>query len=157
MECWVLGRFCTNHLKHRWEFRETMNECMTHAPDTGVPIQLGLITRPGGCFKNTYEFLNLRALKFSTVNEIHIFQCMGKIFCVEFQRYPLKLHTKYLPIQWKIWFSYNIEILRVLRFKSSYVFLKRPPEHQQPNALPLDQWAPCVNQGITLWLRFIIQ
>ena len=24
------------------------------------------------------------------------FQCMGKIFCVEFQRYPLKLHTKYL-------------------------------------------------------------
>ena len=26
----------------------------------------------------------------------HIFQCMGKIFCVEFQRVPLKFHTKYL-------------------------------------------------------------
>ena len=25
-----------------------------------------------------------------------IFQCMGKIFCVEFQRFPLKFHTKYL-------------------------------------------------------------
>ena len=25
-----------------------------------------------------------------------IFQCMGKIFCVEFQRYPLKFHSKYL-------------------------------------------------------------
>ena len=51
---------------------------------------------PGGRFKKTYELLNLRALKISHVNKIHIFQCMGKIFCVEFQRYPLKFHTKYL-------------------------------------------------------------
>ena len=49
-----------------------------------------------GRFKNTYELLNLRALKFSPVNKIRIFQCMGMIFCVEFQRYPLKFHTKYL-------------------------------------------------------------
>ena len=32
-----------------------------------------------------------------------------------------------LPIHWKVWFLYNIEILRALRFKSSQVFLKRPP------------------------------
>ena len=51
---------------------------------------------PGGRFKNTYELLNLRALKFSPVNKIHIFQCMDKIFCVEFQKVPLKFHTKYL-------------------------------------------------------------
>ena len=50
----------------------------------------------GGRFKNTYELLNLRALQFSYVNKIHIFQCMGTIFCVAFQRYPLKFHTKYL-------------------------------------------------------------
>ena len=50
----------------------------------------------GEHFKNTYELLNLRALKFSHVNKIHIFQCMGKIFCAEFQRCPLKFHTKYL-------------------------------------------------------------
>ena len=31
-----------------------------------------------------------------------------------------------LPIHWKIWLLYNIEILRALRFKSSYAFLKRP-------------------------------
>ena len=31
-----------------------------------------------------------------------------------------------LPIHWKIWFLYNIEILRALRFKSSYAFLKSP-------------------------------
>ena len=50
----------------------------------------------GGHFRNTFELLNLRALKCSPVNKIHIFQCLGKIFCVEFQRYPLKFHTKYL-------------------------------------------------------------
>ena len=32
-----------------------------------------------------------------------------------------------LPIHWKIRFLYDIEILRALRFKSSYAFLKRPP------------------------------
>ena len=31
------------------------------------------------------------------------------------------------PIYWKIWFLYNIEISRALRFQSSYAFLKRPP------------------------------
>ena len=74
---------------------------------------------PGGRFKNTYELLNLRALKFSYVNKIHIFQCMGKIFCVEFQRYPLKFHTKYLTHTLKDMILYNMEILRALRFKSS--------------------------------------
>ena len=43
-----------------------------------------------------YEPLNLRALKFSPVNKMHIFQYVGKIFCLEFQREPLKFHTKYL-------------------------------------------------------------
>ena len=32
-----------------------------------------------------------------------------------------------LPIHWKVRFLYNIEILRALRLKSSYAFLKRPP------------------------------
>ena len=49
----------------------------------------------GGRFKKACELLNLRALKFSPVNKMHIFQCMVKIFCVEFQRIPLKFHTKY--------------------------------------------------------------
>ena len=34
----------------------------------------------GGPFKNTFELLNLRAIKFTHVNKIHLFQCMGKIF-----------------------------------------------------------------------------
>ena len=35
------------------------------------------------------------ALKFSPLNKIHVFQCMDKIFCVEFL-YLLKYNTKYL-------------------------------------------------------------
>ena len=50
----------------------------------------------GGRFKKTCELLSLRALKFSPVNKMHIFQWMVKIFCVYFQRVPLKFHTKYL-------------------------------------------------------------
>ena len=50
----------------------------------------------GGHFKNVCELLNLRALKFSPSNKIHIFQYMGKIVCVEFHREPLKFHTNYL-------------------------------------------------------------
>ena len=42
----------------------------------------------GGRFKNTYELLNPRALKISMLYKNRIFQCMGKIFCVEFQRFP---------------------------------------------------------------------
>ena len=69
---------------------------------------------PGGRFKNTYELLNQRALKFSYENKIHIFQCMGKIFCVEFQRYPLKFHTKYLTHTLK-----DMIFMQFWNFKSS--------------------------------------
>ena len=58
--------------------------------------QLKPVMGPGGRFKNPNELLNLRALKISMLYKSHIFQCMGKIFCVEFQRVPLKFHTKYL-------------------------------------------------------------
>ena len=67
-----------------------------------------------GYFKNTYELLNLRALKFSPVDKIYIFQCMGKIFCVEFQRYPLKFHSKYFTHTLK-----DIDIIHRWKFKSS--------------------------------------
>ena len=53
----------------------------------------------GDCFKNIQELLNLRALKCSShINKIHILLCMDKIFCVEFQRIPLKFHTNILTI-----------------------------------------------------------
>ena len=52
------------------------------------------------------------------------------------KREPLKFHTKYRT---HAWFLYNIEILRALRFKSSYAFLKRPP-------------AIVVSMDITTWV-----
>ena len=51
---------------------------------------------PGDSFKDTCELLNVWDLKIWPFYNIHIFQRMGKIFCVEFQRVPLKFYTKYL-------------------------------------------------------------
>ena len=60
-------------------------------------LGLNELSHPSGMgFKYPYELLNLRDLKFSPANKVHIFRCMGKLFCVEFQREPLKFHTKYL-------------------------------------------------------------
>ena len=52
---------------------------------------------------------------------------MGKIFCVEFQKGTFKNPHKILYTYIERYdFLYNIEILRALRFKSSWVFLKCP-------------------------------
>ena len=61
------------------------------AEEPSNPIGSGVVVTPyvlsiapGGRFNNAYELLNLRALKISMLYKSHIFQCMGKIFCVEF-------------------------------------------------------------------------
>ena len=71
-------------------------------------------TWPGGHFNNAYELLTLRALKISMFHKRFIFQCMGKIFCVEFQRYPLKFHTIYLTHTLK-----DMTFIQHWNFKSS--------------------------------------
>ena len=71
-------------------------------------------TGAGGRLKNAQELLNLSALKMSVLYENHLFQCVGKIFCVEFQRVPLKFHTKYLTHTLK-----NVDFIHRLKFKSS--------------------------------------
>ena len=69
-------------------------------------------------FINTYELFNLGALKISPVDKMYIFQCMGKIFGVEFQRYPYLTHTL------------KHQNFKISTFKSSSGFLKchHPPE-----------------------------
>ena len=48
-------------------------------------------------FENIYELLNLSALEIlATLYKYCVFWCMGKMFCVEFQRFSLKFPTKYL-------------------------------------------------------------
>ena len=51
----------------------------------------------GGRFKNNFELINLEARKVVHINKLHIFQSMGKIFCVEFQREPI--HWKFKSSQ----------------------------------------------------------
>ena len=73
-----------------------------------------LVTR--GAFQK--RTLNLRALKISVLYKSIIFQCMGKIFLVEFQRVPLKFHTKYFSHTLKdVYFIHRLN-LRALRLKS---------------------------------------
>ena len=83
-------------------------------PKTKLCLSCTDNTARGGHFKNEYELLNLRALKISTLYKNHIFQCMGKIFCVEFQRVPLKFHTKYLTHTLK-----DVDFFHMWKFKSS--------------------------------------
>ena len=65
-------------------------------------------------FKNAQELLNMRALKISILYKNHIFRRMGKIFCVEFQRFPLKFHTKYITHTLK-----NVDFIHRWKLKSS--------------------------------------
>ena len=74
-----------------------LHDSQAHSSKTGSPhlshehiISLfpTLVIGPGGHFKNAYELLNVRALKFSMVYKNCIFQWVGKIFWVEFQRCP---------------------------------------------------------------------
>ena len=94
------------HLKLTQPFARKLVVASHHISKTG----------PGGRFKNTYELLNLRALKISKLHKNHIFQCMGKIFCVEFQRVPLKFHTKYLTHTLK-----DVDFIHIWKFKSSLI------------------------------------
>ena len=82
----------------------------------------------GGAFKKAYEHLHLRALNFSFVYEIYLFQCV-RYFVSNFKMYLWNSTQKIYPRHWKIWFVFvcSIEILRALGFKSSWVLLKCPP------------------------------
>ena len=90
-----------------------------------VPIQsMGVLRFSGDLLdrarrrlKNTYELVNLGARKFARINKIHIIQCMGKIFCVEFEREPLKIQTKYLTQTLK-----HTIFIQYWKFKSSHVY-----------------------------------
>ena len=79
----------------------------------------------GERFKNTYKLLHLRALKFSPVDKIYSFQCMCKDILCGISKGTFEIAYKIsFPYIERYEFLYNIiEILRALRFKSSYAFL----------------------------------
>ena len=119
---WIINiRIRAKHISlrfHLWPHKQIMK----YVPSAPCSMWF-LINSPGGHFKNTFELLNLRALKLLIVDKIIIFQCMGQIFCGTLWNSTQNIW----PIHWKIWFLYNIKILRALRFKSSYALLKCPP------------------------------
>ena len=98
-----------------------------HAKKYAHGTRLVVFVGVWNAFQNTYELLNLRAQKFSCVNTIHVFHCMEKIICVEFQKVPLKFHSNIWPVHWKIRFSYSFEFWEFLDLRTLKRFFQMPP------------------------------
>ena len=82
-------------------------------------------------FKKMYEFLNLRALKFSSLLKIWFFMVCVKYVGRNFNvSYPLNVTQNILPIHLKIGNLLRSENLRTPRFTNSFnkPNFKRPPE-----------------------------
>ena len=93
--CWVLytGRGLCHTYYAQW------SRCPLSR--RALPFLPGSLNRHlDGC-----DLLNLKALKF---------QCMAQIYRAEFQRIPLKFHTKYLTLILK-------NLIHRWKFKSSYI------------------------------------
>ena len=68
------------------------------------------------CDKRSYDdrvYLDTSMTALRAMNKMYIFQGKGKIFCVEFQRYPLKFHSISYPYVEKLP-SYNVGILKAV-------------------------------------------
>ena len=125
-------------------------------------VDINNLPWPGVHFKSSYEFLNLRALKFSPVNKIHIFQCMANIYCVEFQSEPLKFHTIYLTHSFKYAIfiqSWNFNILDLRAHKRfwnapQYLCCELGSQPGSPGLiLGLSQWETALHcKNISHWL-----
>ena len=82
-------------------------------------------------FKGSHNFA-------STDNTNH--SMYGQAICVEFQRVPLKFHTKYLAHTLNDKISYEARILD-LRFKSSWAFLRCLPHTHNSHRCMCTLWA----------------
>ena len=82
------------------------------------------ISCSGDCFKSTHE---LRALNFHLCIKKHL-SMYGHDICVEFQRIPLKFHTKYLAHTLKD--TISVQHWNWFRFKNSCEFMKCPLVNQ---------------------------
>ena len=112
--CWLRSHFYLTSFRHELLLHRSYSDLTKNTifisplrVSYGVSM-VNIFQKTGGGFKNTYELLNPRALKISMLYKNHIFQCMGKIFCVEF-------HTKYLTHTLK-----DVYFIHRWKFKSSY-------------------------------------
>ena len=87
--------------------------------DDLAPRRARASTGTGGRFKNTFELLNLRALRISMLYKIISFNVWVKYFVWIFKGYLWNSTQNILPIHWKMWISFTYENSRALRCKSS--------------------------------------
>ena len=89
---------CTGYIQQSWKTTKATSNKSHFTDVVKMSFHLNLTVQgPGGHFKNIYKLVNLRALKFLMIMiKNRLFQCVGKMFCVEFQRFPLKFHIKCL-------------------------------------------------------------
>ena len=73
------------------------------------------------------DLLNPRALKISMLYKNRIFQCMGKIFCVEFQSPLWNFTQNILAMHWKMYILFTGENYVLLDLKAHKPFWDAPP------------------------------
>ena len=88
---------------------------------------IGMNERWGERFRNTYELLNLRALKFRLCIKIVFFSVWVWYFVWNFKSSLWNSTQNILPIHWEMWILSTGKILRALRFKGWQVVLKCTP------------------------------
>ena len=114
---------CRQYSNKKWKYEVIPAAAATEVlTPRGVGVSAGAVmAKFRGRFKNTYEFLNPRALKTSTLYKNRIFQC--NIFCVELQKVhfqiPHKISHPY--IQRRVFYSeMNIQEIVDLRAQKCF-------------------------------------
>ena len=89
--------------------KHTLNSCLMNIAHTGI-------SWVSVKYEGNFHWQRGPLLTFSQLDELHIFQWIVKIFCVESHRVPLKLHTIHLAYT-----SKAIIFIRRWNFQSSQI------------------------------------
>ena len=121
---------------HRWPMDSPKKvPVKRYALPCDVVLMIDIV--PGWAFKHPYELLNLRAHKFPRVYKssiCSICQCIGKIFCVEFQSHPfnstqISRHTwedMHFILRWKLQSSQFVRVFETVPHLPNYTCVTRP-------------------------------
>ena len=109
-------------------FSSTFNTTVNLHARALVILCLQPYVPPGGRFKNTYELLNLRALKISKLHKNHIFQCMGKIILCGISKGTFEIPHKisYPYIERCVFYS-QVKIQELFDLRAHKCFWNAPP------------------------------
>ena len=91
----------------RWSYNHLISTMVFLIP---VRQHIHIESGPWGPFQKHHKLLNLRALKFSPVNKSTSFNVWARYFVWNFKGTLWNSTQNILPIHWKIWFLYNIDL-----------------------------------------------